>query len=183
MKILHALAFQALWFACILGAAQGTSLPGLGAGALFLGLTLLSSPAPWAELRFVGLVTACGVACDSLLGLGGALAFSAPFPGVPWIAPLWLAVLWACFATLVPRSLTWLQSRLWLAACLGVLSGPLTYVSAIGMGAGEFTAPREVVFPLVALEYGLALPLALLASRRLRAAFEESSAPAEEAAA
>lgn len=181
MKILHALAFQAVWFACVLGAAGGSSLPGLGAGAVFLSLTFLSSPDPWAELRFAAQVVFMGLAFDSLLGVSGVLSFAAPVPAAPGVAPLWLAVLWACFATLAPRSLSWLQDRLGLALFLGVLSGPLTYFSAIRMGAGEFTAPTWLAVPLVALEYGIALPLVLRASRGLRAAFEPNDAPAEAA--
>tara|TARA_R110002072_G_scaffold1280_6_gene10355 strand:- start:1264 stop:1806 length:543 start_codon:yes stop_codon:yes gene_type:complete len=172
MKLLHALAFQVVWFACVLGAAEGSSLPGLGAGAVFLALTLLSSREGWAELRFVAKVTLLGVGLDSLLGLGGALAFSAPVPGAPGVAPLWLAMLWASFATLAPRSLTWLQERLVLAAGLGVLAGPLTYLSATRLGAAEFSVPPALALCLVALEYGIALPLVLRASRSLSRAPE-----------
>jgi uncharacterized protein DUF2878 len=181
MKLLHALAFQLVWFACVFGAAGGSSLPGLAAGAVFLALTLVSSPDPWAELSFVSKIVFMGVAFDTLLGVSGVLAFAAPVPAAPGLAPLWLAVLWACFATLAPRSLSWLQDRLTLAVFLGVLSGPLTYLSATRLGAGEFTAPLALVFPLVALEYGIALPLALRASRGLRAAFEGAEASAETA--
>lgn len=169
MKLLHALAFQAVWFACVLGAAAGSSLPGLGAGALFLALTLVNSSRPLQELRFVAQVTLLGVTFDSVLGLSGVLAFAAPLPSLPGLAPLWLAVLWASFATLAPRSLSWLQARLPLAIGLGVLAGPLTYFSATRLGAAELLTSAPLAAALVAAEYGVALPLILRASRPLSA--------------
>lgn len=177
MKLLHALAFQAVWFACVLGAAGGSSLPGLGAGAVFLLVTLLSSKQPWDELRFVAGVTFLGIALDSVLGVSGLLVFAAPVPAVPGVAPLWLTVLWGSFATLAPRSLSWLQGRPGLAACLGVLAGPITYLSASRLGAAEVVGPPALVGALVALEYGVALPLILRASRPLRAGVEALEAP------
>jgi len=167
MKLLHALAFQVVWFACVLGAAGGSSLPGVCAGAVFLALTLFSSERPWDELRFVAQVSFLGIALDSVLGVGGLLAFAAPVPAAPGVAPLWLAVLWASFATLAPRSLSWLQDRLGLAAGLGVLAGPLTYFSATRLGAAEVVGSPALVGVLVAVEYGIALPLILRASRAL----------------
>ena len=59
----------------------------------------------------------------------------------------------------------WLQPRPALAAVLGALAGPVTYVGAARLGAAELLLPLPQVGALVALEYALALPLLLLLSR------------------
>ena len=165
--ILHALAFQGVWLVCLLGAARGASWPGVAAALVFLGLTLARSPRRRAELRLVLQVALLGTLCDSLVASAGVLSFAAPSPLWPErLAPLWLSALWASFATLTPRSLSWLQTRPGLALVLGALSGPLTYASAIRLGAGEWRWADPQASLAVALEYALALPLALALCRR-----------------
>lgn len=181
-SLLHALAFQAVWFACVLGAAAGSAWPGVVAAAVFLGVTLATSPCRQAEVRFVLHAALLGTALDSLLAMCGVLRFVAhAFFWPEHLAPLWLTALWASFATLASRSLCWLQGRLRLAALLGALAGPLTYASALHLEAATLQVPLPLAGVAVALEYALALPLILLLSRRLAPAAEAPDAPSETA--
>ena len=163
---MHAGAFQAVWWACVLGAAWGSSLPGSIAALLFLAGTLARSSQRKAELRLVFSAGILGFALDSLIASSGMIAFAAPAPIWPeHLAPPWIVALWACFATLTPRSLARLQGKPLLAAALGALAGPLTYVSAAKLGAAEFLVPDWQAAGVVAAEYALAMPIVLALAR------------------
>jgi hypothetical protein len=166
-KVVHVLAFQGVWFCCVFGAAHGSSWPGVGAAVVFLALTLATSKRRGAEAGFVAQVALLGAVFDSLLTAAGVLAFSAPAPVFPdALAPLWIVALWASFATLAPRSLSWLQGKSALAAALGVLAGPVTYFSAARLGAAELLWESPQAALAVGVEYGLAMPIVMALSRR-----------------
>ncbi|MHC4830764.1 MAG: DUF2878 domain-containing protein [Planctomycetota bacterium] len=167
MKFLvHAGAFQAVWCACVLGAAQGSSLPGSIAALLFVAGTVVASRQRQAELRLVVGVGVLGLILDSLVASSGVIAFASPAPIWPeHLAPPWIVALWASFATLAPRSLARLQGKPLLAAALGALAGPLTYVSAAKLGAAEIQVPDWQAAVVVAAEYALAMPIVLACAR------------------
>jgi hypothetical protein len=174
-SLLHAAAFQGVWFACVLGAAAGHGWLGPCAAVAFLAATLWRSPRRDAEAALILKAAVLGLALDSLLTAGGALEFAAPGPlGPGRLAPPWIVALWAGFATLLPRSLSWLQGRLWLAAVVGAVAGPMTYVGAASFGAAEVLVPTPTLVVLVGLEYACALPLLALVSR---AASAEAPSP------
>ena len=52
-------------------------------------------------------------------------------------APLWIAALWALFATLQRHGLAWLARRPALAALFGLVGSPLSYAAAERLGAVE----------------------------------------------
>ncbi|WP_417689224.1 DUF2878 domain-containing protein [Pseudidiomarina sp.] len=53
-----------------------------------------------------------------------------------WL-PFWLIALWCGFAAMVTTTLDWLSGRYFLAAVIGVASGPLTYAIGSRLGAAE----------------------------------------------
>ena len=51
------------------------------------------------------------------------------------LGPLWLMALWMSFATTVRHSLRWLNGRPILQASLGLIGGPLAYLTGESLGA------------------------------------------------
>ncbi len=157
--------FQAAWFACVLGAAHGRSGWGVLAVAAVVALTWAASNARADELRLTALALLMGLAWDTALLQLGLLAYASPGP-LPSLAPLWILALWALFATLLRGPLAWLQGRPLLAAALGAVGGPLSYLAAVRLGAGSFPDGSRALLVL-ALGWSVMTPALTEAARHL----------------
>ena len=150
--ILNFVAFQAGWFACVLGAAHGWAWAGTTVAAVLVTSHVLLAARPAEELKLIGIALAIGAIWDStLLGLGW-IDFTSGFL-MPGLAPHWILALWALFAMTLNVSLGWLKTRLGIAAVLGAVSGPLAYWGGARLGAVTFVNP---VFAVIALSIGWA---------------------------
>jgi hypothetical protein len=148
--LVNAIAFQAGWFATVLGAANG--MPWLGPVAVLLvgGLHLRSSRRPAIELRLLMIAMALGLMFDSLLLATGWITYPNGF-WAPGLAPYWIVALWALFATTLNVSLRWLRGRDALAIVFGAVGGPLSYLAGARLGAMSFL---DAVPALIALAVG-----------------------------
>ena len=157
--------FQGVWFAAVSGAAAGRPWQGVAAAALMLLVHLWLVSERWRELRYVLAVGAAGSLADSLLSALGVLAYPVHTQayGGPWVPP-WIAALWLAVGMLPRFSLAWLRGRLPLAAALGALAGPLSFLAGERLGVVEATGVATWI--ALGLEYALAMPLLLLLAPR-----------------
>lgn len=161
---LNATAFQAGWFACVLGAAYGWPWAGVAAAAGLVAFHALRAPRPRQELKLVAVAVLVGALWDSLLVAAGWIDF-APDAFAQNLAPYWILAMWALFATTLNVSLGWLRRRLALAVLLGALAGPLAYWAGANLGALELRQPA-VALGALALGWSAILPGLLLLARR-----------------
>ncbi|MCY4285518.1 MAG: DUF2878 domain-containing protein [Thiotrichales bacterium] len=162
--------FQAVWFACIIGAGQGYPMLGPFAAALWLTLHLVSfvgadqdfrgrTANRAAELKLLAAAAMLGYGCDSVLVLGGALAFpdhaGPAAPTTPWMIALWMA-----FAATLRHSLDWARRRYALGAAAGAIFGPIAYTAGEALGGVALAAPPRG-WLAVAAAWALAMPLLL----------------------
>jgi hypothetical protein len=157
-------AFQAGWFACVLGAAHGWPWGGSAIGLAVVAGHLLSVPGPLAEFKLVAAAILIGMVWDSSLAASGWVGY-APGGLFPGAAPNWILVLWALFATTLNVSLRWLQGRWVLAALIGGVAGPLSYCAGVRLGALVFVEPTQAVLALAA-GWAALTPVLLLLARR-----------------
>jgi hypothetical protein len=138
--IVNFIAFQAGWFAGVLGAA--TSHFWLGpvtvCGVFILHLYLHKNVAR--EITIGGIFIFCGFATDSLLTAFQVYTPAAHFLPSPF-SPPWLMCMWLNLATIFNVSLKWLSKRYLLSAILGGLGGGLSYYGGGSLGALKFNAP------------------------------------------
>lgn len=158
--IVNFLAFQAGWFACVLGAANG--LPWLGplvvAGVLLLHVVIVHNARQ--ELQLAAAALATGLVFDSLLLTSGWVAYpSGVF--IYGLAPVWILAMWVLFATTLNASMGWLKGKPVLAAVLGGVFGPLSYLAGQRLGA---IALVDTTAALTALTIGWALAMPFLMS-------------------
>lgn len=154
-SLLNVAAFQAGWFACVLGGSRVGAA--VAAVILTLHLCYLARPNEWRWLAgFAGL----GAIVDGGLTLAGGFDFGER-PEVLGVLPLWLWLLWPLFATLLHHSLHWLWRHPWLATLGGAVSGPSSYFAGAHL-ADVTLAPW--LLPAQAVVWAL---LCLLLSRRL----------------
>ncbi|MFN3310475.1 MAG: DUF2878 family protein [Thermomonas sp.] len=156
------LAYQATWFAAVIGAGHGLWWPGVAAAALFAAWRLAVSPRRALELRLVLVALALGLALETLWVRGGLLEYRATWP---WLAaPGWILALWLAFALTL---LGYLQRHLGLAALLGAIGGPLAYWGAArGWGVARFPDPAWHGLLALAAGWALAMPLLSWLARR-----------------
>ena len=147
------LVFQLGWLCCVAGGNRG---------ALLAAVILVPLQVTWpgrrstSEWRMILLCATIGLAMDLGWQLLGVLTFKGQ---LVWTTPGWLVVLWLMFAGTLFRSLAFLQDRLLLAAALGALSGPLSYIAGMRLGAAETTHPDSIVALAMAPAWAVLLPL------------------------
>jgi hypothetical protein len=159
------LLFQAGWFACVLGAAQGLPWIGVLAAAGVIGWHLWRATEPRREVGLIAAALALGLLFETLLVQSGWVHFEAGML-VEGAAPYWMVALWAIFATTLNVSLRALRPRLWLAAALGAIGGPAAYYSGAQLGALEFAAAGAAL-TAIAAGWAVFVPALLGAARRL----------------
>lgn len=163
--IINFVAFQLGWFSAVLGAAKGVPWAGPVVIAVVLGVHFYQAKKPSEE---VGLVLACaliGTWFDSML-----VALNwVSYPAGQWhamLAPYWIIAMWMLFATTLNLSLRWLRGRPWLAAIVGGITGPLTYVAGTRLGAMEFNNP-DAALAALGIGWALMLPALIALGTRL----------------
>jgi hypothetical protein len=163
-KIANFFIYEAVWLACVLGAAKGYPLLGLFFVSLAIGLHLKVSARPRIEARLVLVAVGMGLVFDSLLVSGGWLSYANGMIA-PGIAPYWILAMWAGFATTMNASMSWIKINLLVATMLGATFGPLSYLAGQEMGAVTFTSSTSII--AVGIAWTLAMPLLVIAARRL----------------
>lgn len=160
--------YQLLWFLLVSGAAHGNAWPALAGGTVFVAWQVLVSARPAVELRLLIVALLLGITIDGVLRYAGWLRYASPSPSIPPDgAPLWILMLWACFATTINRSLMMLRSRPWFAVLLGAIGAPLAYLAAArGWQAVQFQRGGWQALMGIAAGWAFALPaLTMLAER------------------
>lgn len=163
--LVNFLAFQAGWFASVLGAAQ--NMPWVGPMVVLAVVVLHLRAATRPDLE-AGLLVASGIIglyFDSLLvALGWVTYPSGLFSNS--FAPYWIVTMWVLFATTLNSSMGWLRGRLSLAAVLGAFAGPMSYIAGAKLGGIEFV-DRGGALLFLALGWAAAMPLLLVLAEKL----------------
>nr|WP_256504507.1 DUF2878 domain-containing protein [Gilvimarinus xylanilyticus] len=107
------------------------------------------------------LAIAMGFIHDTALLVGGVLQYSLV------IQPLWLMCLWALLGLTLNHSLHAIYGRPWLAAILGAVSAPLSYIAGVAISGVSWGVPKEMGASIIALVWLGVLPLHLALSRIL----------------
>lgn len=164
VQVANVVIFQAAWLAAVLGAANEAPLAGTLCIVAALMWHLAVSARPAREARLIALACLLGVAVEGV-GCGlGYVAYAAGQPLPSW-PPYWLIALWGLLAMSLNVTLRWLRGRWRLAAALGALAGPLSFVSGVRLGAGRFV-DRPAALVELAVVWAIALPLLVWLSVR-----------------
>lgn len=166
--ILLWLGFQAVWFACALGAARGTNAPGLIAGLSFTAIAIATSKQRVPEASIAALSGLAGLVLESALLRAGFVTFAAPWPSEAF-APAWIVVLWLAFGSTLSPLASALGRNRPLAAALGAVAGPLAYLAGERLGALQLPAALPLTILALAAVWAAALPALLAIYDRLAA--------------
>jgi hypothetical protein len=158
--------YQLVWFAAVIGAGRGLVWPGVFGMLLYAPCQLTTSRTPRADLALMASAFFMGFMIDGVPARMGWIVYAAAWPSAE-LAPAWILALWMTFALTFTQSLVYLQTRLWMATLLGLIGGPLAYLSASrGWHAVMLIDPRWHALLWLAIGWALATPaLAWLARR------------------
>ena len=161
-KLYNFAAFQAGWFACVLGAASGNTWIGPFCVAILLAVHLGIARARREEWKLLALSLPLGLVVNAVLQSSGAVVA----PG-PWVGPIWLLSLWPLFATLLNESMSWVRGRYALGVAFAAVGAPLSYFG--GERAGALTLHEHVFvwIPLVIVTWSTAMVVLLALQARL----------------
>lgn len=162
---LNLAAYQLGWFACVLGAARGWE--GLGAGiAIVLAAGHVGlAERPDREWPLLLSAAFLGLLIETLQAGFGVLDLPGHQPGS--IAPLWIVALWLQFGTVLHFCLRWISGRYLLASLLGLLGGPLAFLSGERLGAASIGEPRALSLAVLGLTWAVSFPTLVLLADRL----------------
>ena len=159
------LLFQAGWFALVLGGTYGKPLTGTLIAALIIAVHLLRADKSGSEIRLLLTALVTGVLFESLL-VGLHLAEYSSGLMHPGLAPYWMIILWALFATTLNVSMYWVkQLKTPWVSLLGAVLAPLTYYAGERLGAVVFPNPAYSL-GAISLGWALLFPLLVNFSRR-----------------
>lgn len=161
---LNLLLFKIAWIITALSAARGTPWIGVAAIAIVLVAHLWFAKSPHDELILAGICAIVGLCWDSIPVAMGWIQYPS---GMLWanVAPYWIVAIWVLFATTLNVTFDFLKKRLLLATVLGVIFGPVSYWSGVGLGALEFLDPVAAVTSL-AIAWGVFMPLLMILANR-----------------
>lgn len=176
-KLVNAIAFQLVWFACVLGAARGHAWPGVLAALGHVALTLALERAAahhagrtFALARVLEAFLLAGIAgsaVDAVLRASGCLAYAGPALGGVW-APAWIVALWIAFAATLSSSLGWLRGRVWLSLPFAACGAPLSYLGAERLGAVTIGGERLLSLAAIGVAWAFAFHAAQWLEARVR---------------
>jgi hypothetical protein len=168
-NVTNLLSFGIGWFACVVGAANGTPSYGVAVAAMLLALNILVAEDALHEARVIVTVGAIGFAIDTMLASTGILVFDPRTSNPSWLCPIWLVAIWMMFGSTLTASLAWLAARTAIASIVGAIAGPLSYIAAAKMGAIAIPASVAPRVATIALTWAVVFPgLLKFANRRSR---------------
>ncbi|MDM3869964.1 DUF2878 domain-containing protein [Porticoccus sp. W117] len=156
--MINFIAFQIVWFSCVLGASWGNTWLPVLATLVFVLLHFSISPVRRADAQLLALAIPIGIFLATLWSLLGILQYSNQ-PLFP-VAPLWIVCLWVAFALTLNHSLSWMQRNLYLAGLLAAVGSPLSYYGAQKLGAVVWLDSTGVI-AATSLSWLLVVPLLL----------------------
>ena len=156
--VINIILFQVGWFACVLTAASNQPLFGAIISLVIIVSHLIMSKQYIHELRIIIIAMMIGLFWDSLIVSAGWITYQSGMV-FDFIAPYWIVLMWALFATTLNSSLSWMKEKLILSSLFGAIAGPLAYYAGVKLGAVDFI---NEINALVALSVGWAIFTPLL---------------------
>ena len=164
VQIANFVVFQAAWFAAVLGAAHQMALWGTMAVVVAFAWHLTVSARPAQEAKLFGLVCVIGFVVETGNALLGFVAYPSGQP-VANLAPYWMVALWGLLAIALNVTMRWLKGRYWLAAVLGAVAGPASFVSGVKLGGAQFIAMTPALLTM-ACSWAVLMPAVVWLSMR-----------------
>jgi hypothetical protein len=162
--VLNFVIFQIGWFSSVLGGSW--HLPWVGPLVVLLAvlLHLWWARRPRQEAVLILLCGVVGAIFDSYLVMQEWVTYPS---GMMFesVAPYWIIGMWMLFATTLNVSLGWLKHKSIIAALMGFVAGPLSYVAGARLGGLHFV-DQTAALTALAVGWAIMMPLLLILAER-----------------
>jgi len=158
--LINIIGFQVGWFACVLSATNHYPWWGVLVSSIIMVLHIARSNDSKAETRLIIAAMLIGLLFDSIPLALGWINFSQMSFWADYLPPVWMICLWGLLATTINTGLSWLKNKIWLAAIIGGLSGPISYWGGSRLGGLQILNINAALVYLT-LGWALAVPLLL----------------------
>jgi len=145
------------WFGAVTLAAGGRPWAGVPLLLALIGVHLRLVPDWRAEVRLVAACGLLGAVVDTVQMRLGILTFEGGHL-VAWLCPPWIILMWAQLGTTLRYCVRFLQGRYWLAAAMGAVAGPLSFLGGAKMGAVTLHPDARWSIASLALSWVAAMP-------------------------
>ena len=171
--------FKIGWLSCVYGAASGYAIEGCLLALLIVAISVKQANNRQSELLTVALITLVGLIWESIVASQHLMIYAThsnqQLNGLA-LAPYWLIVMWALFATTINQSMTWLKDRLIVDTIMGGIFGPLAFVAGEKLGAVVFVNESAAML-LLAVGWALLMPAICLIAKGIEYRFTERVVP------
>lgn len=151
-NIINFIAFQVIWLIAVIGAANEFIWPTIIAVFGFVIWQLSPKRRHPNDIRFVIYAIIFGLILDSIWQMSGLIKFKL---ALPYIAPVWILLLWVTFALTFNHSLTWLKKNAYFPIIFGLIGAPLSYYAGTRLQAISY--PEGALFISILLSASWAL--------------------------
>tara|TARA_B100000945_G_C20390541_1_gene601983 strand:+ start:637 stop:1227 length:591 start_codon:yes stop_codon:yes gene_type:complete len=171
-KVYNILGFKICWWACVLGAISNQKYLGpiLVLIYLFIHLYAISSNARISEVYLLIFAGLFGTVTDSTLLNLNILSYQGLYEKFNYIAPLWITAMWVGFTATLNHAFNNIMSRYYIQFILGLIAGPVAYITGNNLGAITFSAvyDRNTIIIIIAIVWGFSFPILCWVSNILR---------------
>lgn len=176
--------FKIGWLSCVYGAASGFAFEGCLLALFIVAISVKQANNRQSELLTIALITLVGLIWESLVASQHLMIYATQSnPQLEgWaidglvLAPYWLIVMWALFATTINQSMAWLKDRLIVATIMGGIFGPLAFVAGEKLGAVVFVN-ESAAMVLLAIGWALLMPTVCLIAKGIEYRFTDRVVP------
>ncbi|WP_223787606.1 DUF2878 domain-containing protein [Marinicella meishanensis] len=124
-----------LWFATILGVANGMLWPSAVMLLLLLTVLFIYQGISKLDLKIMAFSVLCGLLFDGFLAHQGTLTYPMTLHQFSFLPPMWILFLWVGFAATARVGLQWLLQNPLIGGTFMLIGAPLSYYSAAKLGA------------------------------------------------
>jgi hypothetical protein len=163
--LVNFIGFQVGWFACVLGAANDKELLGMIVALGVIIYHIVAQGASHKELKLVLAAIVIGLIWETWVLNLDILRYPSHSEAL-FLAPSWLIMMWALFATTINLTMGWLKGRWILSVFMGAVFGPLAFIGGERLGAVVFLDSTLSIITLSA-GWGLLMPLLLWIAERI----------------
>ncbi len=175
LRIINFLLYYGGWFICVKEAAYGNPIAGTIMIGIVLIYNLIISKAPLVDAILILTVSLLGTIIDTTYVLTNVIVFKSTYANWPWLAPMWITVLWGLFATTLNNSLYFLKKYWWLTFPGGAITGAATYAFIVELDAAVFPVSKQFSLITIGLVWALVFPLCFLYAKWLSSKLNRGS--------